>query len=187
MARATMAALITEMRVRIDDQAGTPHFTDDKIQTAYDANVYIARQEQLVACPQRAGAVLQYKEFIHKRKWWEGSTALALFDKDFNVSGGGFTEYAFEGRWVFAADQVNAYPISITGRAYDLGATACQLLTEWLATLKEEYSFATSGVATGRERAALSQKFGQVKALLAAYQAKAKPISVPNVRWDLED
>jgi hypothetical protein len=183
MARGTMAAIITEVRARIKDTGGSPVFTDDQIQTECDNNVHIAIQEVMTALPERAGATSVVQTVLSRHRFWE--QGVSFVDKDYNliVADGG---WEFEGRWHFGSNIAASIPVYITGRCYDLNAVAANLLDQWAATLKLQYSFTTTGAGTGStHRSGLSDKYAQVKALADTYRSRAGVKTVPNVRTDL--
>jgi hypothetical protein len=183
MPRGTMGTIITEVRARIKDTGGSPVFTDDQIQTECDNNVHIATQEAMTALPERAATVQVVQTVISRHRFWE--QGVTFVDKDYNliVADSGFE---FEGRWHFGSNIAANIPVYITGRCYDLNAVAANLLDQWAATLKLQYSFTTGGAGVGTShRSGLSDKYAQVKALADTYRARAGVKTVPNVRTDL--
>ncbi|MEO8288641.1 MAG: hypothetical protein ABI670_19660 [Chloroflexota bacterium] len=187
MARTTMSDLIAYVRVLIDDEGGTPVFTDDEIQAKLDANRTKVVQAKLIPHPINTPSGQSCIDFTYPAKMWEGGNATTLYDKSYNVIAEmTYEEDAYEGWWVFSTNQINNMPLYITGWVYDVFKVAVQLLEAWAAKLKLEYSFTTSGVQAGTHSSNLSQKVKQVLALADDLRQYMKVKTVPSYRTDLE-
>lgn len=186
MPRPTMATLISKVRKLVNDPASPGQvFTDDEIQDALDHNAKSMTQRPMSNLPTKAvGGAVEYKNY-QSSSMWEGGAAVTLQDSAYaTIAAADYTEDAILGIWVL--DNSTTPPVYITGRTYDLYGAAAEVLGEWLAKLKLEYSFSSDGTSVARHASQLSEKYRQTEALMKGYQLRMRPKSVPNVRDDFE-
>jgi hypothetical protein len=162
MARATMAALIGQVRALVDDTGGAPVWSDDQVQVFLDETRAEVRYVPLTPLETRTPTGVQYLEYRAAQGWWEDTVTL--------VSGGYVTltpatSYLQLGVWTFAVDTLP--PVLVSGRCYDVYGAAVSLLMAWLAKLKGEFDFTADGASFRR-----SQKVAAVQGLIALYQSK---------------
>lgn len=164
MARASMAALITQVRLLIGDPAGaSATFSDDELQTFLDNNAADVFYEPLTPEPSiAAGGVTQYLTWRASMGWWEASEVLT--DSSYNT----LTEATSDrqrGRWTFATHQV---AVLIRGARYDIYLAGAEAVDVWLAKVKLAYDFSADGGDYKR-----SQQVKALQELGASLRAKA--------------
>ncbi len=175
MARPTMAELIGQVRVLIGDLGGASVFSDDEIEHALDAHREDVRYLELRAAETLTPTGVQYLDYYADRAPWEADEALV------NGAWQAVTPASADrlvGKWTFPAHQDP--PVYITGKVYDLYATAADLLEAWGARVKLEFDFSADGQAYSR-----SQKLRALMDLAAEYRRKQRPTTAVQVRADL--
>jgi hypothetical protein len=167
MARASMADLISHLRLLVHDPAGDDQtFSDDEIQTFLDQHQTEVRYLRLIPVEtiQSGGSVvnLAYRAAVG---WWEDT--VSLYDRSYDELTPD-SEDLQTGRWAFAAHQ--AEPVYLTGYTYDLYGAAIDCLTAWAAQLKFSYDFTADGATFRR-----SQQLASINGLIARYSALVGP------------
>ena len=122
MARSSMAALITQVRLLVGDPAGASAvFSDDELQTFLDNNATEAFYEALEAEPTiAAGGATTYLTWRHAAGWWEADEVLT--DSSYNELTAASADRQ-RGRWTFAASQS---AVLITGTHFDVYMAAAE-------------------------------------------------------------
>ncbi|MCX7670395.1 MAG: hypothetical protein N2439_10020, partial [Anaerolineae bacterium] len=122
--RATMADLITRIRLLINDPAGASQvFTDQQVQDALDRHRTEVRYLTLTAAETITAGAVDYLDYYADVGDWEADEA--LYDGAYAL----LTPSAADrltGHWTFAASQPP--PVLITGKHYDVYAAAADLL-----------------------------------------------------------
>src|SRR5690606_31595054 len=167
MARASMAALISHLRLLVHDPAGDDQtFSDDEIQTFLDQHQTEVRYLRLdpIDTIQSGGTVvtLAYRAPVG---WWEDT--VSLYDRSYDELTPD-SEDLQTGRWTFAAHQ--AEPVYLTGYTYDLYGAAIDCLTAWAAQLKSAFDFTADGLSVKR-----SQQLASINGLMARYSPLVAP------------
>lgn len=130
MARSTMADLIARMRGLIKDPTGTPHFTDDQIEAAFDY-----RRREVVELPlapvtaRTPAGDIEYLRWVADRAPWE-TGAVVLNRSRMPINPASMTEDEMNGVWTFTTTQAAVY---VTGLTFDLYGVAADLLDQWIA------------------------------------------------------
>lgn len=182
--RDSMADLISRVRDLIGDPAGsTQEFTDQQIQNALDAHGFDHTREELsaVSSVDTAG-VTTYLSYLSDEGFWEGDVLLQTgtyqtvddASVPVNVSAVDYTL----GRWGFNATMQP--PVYITGRTYDVYAAAADVLELWLAKVKLDYDFLSSGRTFKR-----SQQIAGLESLIYRYRCRQRLITGIMVRTDM--
>ncbi len=177
MARASMAALISHLRLLVHDPAGDEQtFGDDEIQTFLDQHQTEVRYLRLIPVEtiQSGGSVanLAYRAAVG---WWED--AVSLYDGDYEALSPATSDLQ-TGRWTFAAHQ--AEPVYLTGYTYDLYGAAIDCLTAWAAQLKFAFDFTADGLSVKR-----SQQLASINGLMARYSLLVTPQKMTMTRSDV--
>lgn len=164
MARASMAALIAQVRLLVSDPAGASAvFSDDELQTFLDNNAADVFYEPLTAEPTIApGGSAQYLTWRAAAGWWEASEVLT--DGSYNVLTAATADRQ-RGRWTFGESQSD---VLIRGARYDVYLAAAEVVDAWLAKVKLAYDFSADNGDYKR-----SQQVKALSELGASLRAKA--------------
>lgn len=178
MARTTLAALITQVRLLAGDPAGaSATFSDDDLQVFLDAHAtparYISLTPEATIAP---GGGAGYYTWTAPFGWWEAEETLT--DSSYNALAP-TTSDRQRGRWTFSASQS---AVLLTGTYYDVHLAAADVADAWIAKLKLSYDFAADGGDYKR-----SQMLAGLQALAASLRAKAGnggALTAELQRWD---
>lgn len=172
--RASMADLISRVRLLVADPAGASQVFDDQtVQNALDRHQIVVRYAELRAEP-TFGAAGLYQDYYAGMGDWEADEV--LYDAAYIA----LTPSAADrltGHWTFEAGQLP--PVYIVGKSYDVYAAAADLLEAWAAKEKLSFDFNADGQAFQR-----SQKARALLSLAAQYRRQQRPVSVTLVRGD---
>lgn len=179
--RASMSDLIQRVRRYMGDPASaSQHFTDQDVQDACDEHRFTVRYAPLRPGPTLTqGALYNFLDYYADMGNWESDAQLTWVD--FSVLTP-VTSDLINGHWTFSKPAPGQYPpVYITGKYYDLHATAADLLEQWAASLAiTAYNFSADGGNFQR---------GQIVANLykAAdqHRRQALVVSVPTHRGDM--
>jgi len=174
-----MAELIDRARFLVRDPAGADqHFTQLQIQDALDQRRWDVRYLELqYEETLQSGGVVAWFDYYADRGYWEDDYTLQEQNWD-EVNAADFTANLLVGHFRFVATRQP--PVFITGRAYDLYATAADLLETWLAELKLSFDFSVEGQSFSKKN-----QIENITALANAYRARSQPISMRMVRQDM--
>lgn len=141
MARASMFALISHIRLLISDPAGADEvFSDDELAVFADARRTDVLYQPLTPLHSIApGGAVSYLTWVAAGGWWESSAQLV--DGSYNV----LTPTASDcmaGRWTFATTQQT---VLIQGAQYDVYAAAADVVDAWIAKVALQYDFGADG------------------------------------------
>ena len=141
MARASLSALLTQVRLPIGDPAGASAvFSDDELQLFLDNHATDVFYAPLTPEPSiAAGGVTSYLTWRADVQWWEAVETLT--DSDYAALTA-VTSDRQRGRWTFAASQ-NA--VMVTGTWFDVYLAAADAVDAWLAKVKLSYDFSADG------------------------------------------
>lgn len=142
--RTSMASLITRVRELIDDAAGAEQvFSDQQIQDTLDMRRRVITREPLAAISAVASnGVTSYLDHYSTYGYWEEDVLIqdgSYADLDLDIDTADFRV----GKWTFAVSQNP--PVFATGAVYDLYGAAADMLEQWLAKVKTDYDFLSSG------------------------------------------
>jgi len=148
--RSSMAALITRVRVLINDPSGASQIFDDQtIQDVLDARRVDLVNVPLTPKPTFTSSQLQYVDYFSEG-WadWEDSPTLKQF---LTIAVTPSVSENIVGHWQFAA---NTYPpVFVTGRSYCIYGAAADLLQRWAAKWVLLYSVSVDGQSLQRAQA----------------------------------
>lgn len=167
MARASLADLITRLRLLVNDPAGgTQAFTDDQLEDVLDARRADVRHLELDAAETRdPGAGVTYLDYHARVGDWESDAVLE------DATGAALvpaTSDYLVGHWTFAASQTP--PVYLTGKTFDLYAAAADLLEMWAAKLAlSGFDFSADGATYH-----LSQRQAALERQAALYRTRAR-------------
>lgn len=179
--RSTMTDVVAKVRRLIQDPASTPsgnepHFTNAEIQSVLDKNRIDVRRGRLIPSPTYTSSQANYYDHYSQYGDWE--TDATFQDDAYNDVTGDITTSEWEvGHWTFDTSYT---VVLITGKTFDVYAAAAQLLTEWTASAKSKFSFATDKLRFSRD-----QEQSNLLQLRDTYLALARPRSVEMVRDDV--
>lgn len=145
--RPTLNGLITALRGMVNDPAGAAAmFSDDDIAAALDANRVDVRQMELApAYTIVEGGAVQYLDYFAPYGAWELGEVLQ------NSRFATLTPASAEplvGAWHFGAHQPS--PVYLTGRVYDLAATAADVLEMKLGKAGDRVDFSVDGLSVNQ-------------------------------------
>lgn len=147
MARASMAALITQMRLLIGDPVSQSTFSDDELQTFLDGQRVDEYYAPLRPIPSvAAGGATSYLEWRAANGWYEDSVTLR------DASYGTLTpdtEDLQRGVWTFAASQTS---VRLSGSRYLVWQAAADAVDAWIAKVKFGYDFTADGATFKRSQ-----------------------------------
>src|SRR5690348_15227616 len=141
--RATMADLITRVRLLINDPAGASQiFADQDIQDTCDRYQTVVRYAVLQRAPTLGpGGIVDksaYRDYYAMVGYWESDET--LYDAAYNTLAPD-TSDRITGHWTFAAGQLPI--VRIVGKVYDLYGAAADLLEAWAAKVALDFDFTT--------------------------------------------
>ena len=185
--RASMAALITLVRLMIfDPSGGSQMFADQDVQDRLDEGVEVIRYEPLQIAPSivnttstNNSAQTIFADFYSKYAWWEADAVL---------QGQGPTGAAWIVLTPLASDYITGHwqfeltpfvngtvpgqlpPVMITGKVYDPNQAAADLLEFWAGMLAGAYDVTVDGQTLRR-----SQMMAGKLMMAKMYRQRAKP------------
>ena len=141
MARASLSALISHIRLLISDPAGaTETFIDDELVTFADARRIDVLYQPLTPLPSIApGGAVSHLTWVAAGGGWESDSVLV--DGTYNVLTPATSDW-MAGRWTFATTQQS---VIIRGARYDLYAAAGDAVDAWIAKIALVYDFGVDG------------------------------------------
>lgn len=148
MARASMAALISQVRLLVGDPAGaSATFSDDEMQGFLDDQAADVRYESLAPVPTiQPGGATEYLIWDAPVGWWEASEALT--DSGYNTVTAASVDRQ-RGRWTFDMHQS---AVLLTGTHYDVWLVAAAVADAWIGKLKLSYDFTADGATFHRSQ-----------------------------------
>lgn len=190
--RGSMAAIIAEVRLLINDTGGTPILTDQQIQDHLDDIRDDVRYEMLMQAPsivnlsgsQSGVASFIYADDFSQYHWWE--TDVVIQDGHFIVLTPLASDYIV-GHWQFELTPfVNGTapgqypPVFITGKSYDINLAAAILWEIRAGMLATAYDFTADGQSFHR-----SQQMTMCLKMAQTFRCKARMRSIAVRRGDL--
>ena len=174
--RSSMAALITRVRLLINDPAGSSAIFDDQtIQDVLDEGRTDIKNGATQARPTFSGATIQYLDYYTILGDWEDDV---VFKQYLTVIVTPSVSEPIAGHWAFAASTFP--PVFVTGKTYDIYRASADLLERWAARLFLSYDVIVGGQTFRR-----SQSFEMLQSLANAYRLKQRPVSSSLDRSDL--
>lgn len=170
-ARLTMVDIIANLRLLVDDPAGTGAlFSDDQLQAVLDGVGEDVRYRPLTGLDAISGGQWVILTYASYRYPYEGGATL---------TDGSYSELTpatadlMSGRWTFAAHTPQAY---VTGRVYDVNGAAGRVWELKAAKYAAEFDFAAGGASYK-----LSQKHDHAVAQARLYRRLSWTVSGMNV------
>jgi hypothetical protein len=174
--RDSMAALISRVRLLINDPAGSsPQFSDQEIQDVLDASRADVKNQVMIPKATFSGSTIQYLDYYTKLGDWEDDVVL----KQYLVTL--VTPSAAEpiaGHWQFA--ETTLPPICISGKTYDLYRAAADLLERLSARWAMSYSMTVDGQSLQR-----AQVMPALQALANQYRRQQRARTISFTRSDV--
>lgn len=177
--RASMAALISRVRELIGDTAGADQvFTDQQIQDTLDTRRRRADAQYLSPVSSvAAGGSVSYLTYFADTGYWEDDVLIQNGSYEF-LADLVDTADLLTGQWVFTASQTG--PVMLTGKTYDIYAAAADMLEMWLAKIKLDYDFLSSGRTFKR-----SQQIDGLERLIRTYRGRSWITTSHMIRTDM--
>jgi len=175
MARTTLATLITQLRLLVNDPAGESQvWSDAELQNFLDVNRVDVRHAALRPETTWAGGITTYTDYYADYGMWESDVVLE------DGEGNDLTPLSSNlivGHWEFDDQDP---PIYVTGKIFDLWAAAADVLEAWAMKVALEFDFAADGGQFNR-----SQKREALLAVAAQCRIKARPGRAVLIRDDV--
>lgn len=178
-ARASLAALITELRVMVNDpEVGTPVFADSDYQSVLDDHRQEMRLVTLQGVPSFfPGNTVLFLDFYSDAKWWESDVKLQ--DMAYNdITANATLAELFIGHWQFTT-QPNGIGVYATGKTFDLYGSAAAILRKWAGQLKLTFTFSSDS-----QKFQLTDQINNLLLIAREYEARALPRSIRMVQDD---
>jgi hypothetical protein len=172
--RATMATLISRVRLLIADAGATQQFQDQQIQDFLDNYRMDVFNEPLMPKPTFSGSTISYFDYFADLGQWEDDLVLKQY---LITQVTPATSENIVGHWTFAATTLP--PVFITGKTYDLYRSAADLLEFWAATFVLAYDATVDG-----QSLRLSQQHANLLTLADQYRRKSRAHSISVIRSD---
>lgn len=173
--RSTMAALIQQVRLLINDPAGASQtFADQDIQNVMDRCRVDVFNAPLIPKPTYTGATINFLDYWSQVGGWEDGSTLKQFL--INVVTPTVSE-PIAGHWQFAASTLP--PVYITGSLHDIYRVAADLLERMAAMWTLRYDIAVDGQSLHRSQAA-----AMLTKLAATYRRQQRPHTMTLFRSD---
>lgn len=157
MARSSMAALISRVRLLINDviPAGNPGngqiFTDDQIQDVLDEGRVDVVNKELIAKPTFSGATIQYLNYYSELGGWEDDYVLKQYLTVLEIPS---SVEPIAGHFTFSA---NVFPpVYVTGKIFDVYRSAADLLERQAAQWALAYNVTMDGQSLQRGNATVA-------------------------------
>lgn len=178
--RATMAELITRVRLEIGDpSSASQQFSDVQIQDALDEHrefVRWAELDPLDSIAPTTGALTWVVFEAPGYGFWEADEA--LYSQTYvDITSQILTPERIAGRWTFTASQLP--PVYITGKTYDLYRSCADLLQIYASALARRYDFSR-----GNQSYSRSQEREAMLELRKTFLARARVSTGSFVRGD---
>ena len=174
--RSTMAALITRVRLLINDTAGASQlFADQDIQDVLDASRLDLRNMALTPSVTYSGTSITYLDYYADLGDWEDDVVLRQF---LTTIVSPATSEPIAGHWTFSTTTLP--PLTISGKTYDVYRAAADLLERQAARWTTSYSISVDGQSLQR-----SQVLPALLSLAQSYRRQARPRAIAFTRTDL--
>jgi hypothetical protein len=172
--RPTMAALISRVRLLINDPTGAV-FADQDIQDVMDMTREDLRYLVLAPAPTYSGSTISYFDYYADLTDWEDD--LAFRQWRINVVTPATSENIV-GHWVFA--QTTLPPVYLIGKTYDIYRSAADLLERQAARMVLAYDMTVDGQSLRRSQMAM-----MLTNLAHQYRLKQRAHVISTTRSDL--
>jgi hypothetical protein len=170
--RSTMADVIARLRTEIgdEDEGGdaSPHWTDEQLQDFLDARRTDVFLVELRTAESYSAGSVGWRDYFAPRGLWEADAALYDAGRS-TVDAADYSADLVLGHWTFAASRTA--PLYVTGRCYDLHASAADVFEAWASG--EKFRHIYSG--DSGESSAPSRRSDELNALALAQRRRAGP------------
>lgn len=175
-ARSTMAALISRVRLLINDPVtANMTFTDDDIQNVLDAGRADVKNQVMIPKPTFSGSTIQFLDYYTELGDWEDDVVFKQYLV--NVVTPSINE-PIAGHWQFS--QTMLPPIYISGKTYDIYRAAADLLERMAAKWVLSYNISVDGQSLQRSQAAIA-----LQNLAKTYRMQQRAFGISLRRSDL--
>jgi hypothetical protein len=176
--RASMAALITRVRILINDPSSTSQqFSDQDVQDVLDESREDIRNHALIAKPTFTGATIQYLDYFSELGGWEDDFILRQFLTTVVTPS---TTEPIAGHFQFAATTLP--PVFISGKLFDVYRASADLLERLAARYMLSYNVTVDGQTLQR-----SQMMANITAMAKNYRMKQRARAIEMIRSDLNN
>lgn len=174
--RATMANLITRVRILINDPASvTQQFDDQTIQDVMDQTRQDLRYLVLAPAPTYSGSTISYFDYYADLTDWEDDVAFRQWRINVVTPS---TSENITGHWVFSTTTLP--PVYLIGKSYDVYRSAADLLERMAARFVLSYNVSVDGQSLQR-----GMMTTQLQALAKMYRMKQRAGVISATRTDL--
>ena len=148
--RSSMAALISRVRLLINDTGSSPIFADQDIQDVMDESRLDVKNELLIQKPSFSGSSIQFLDYYSRLGGgWEDSVVLKQY---LTVTVTPSLSEPIAGHWQFATTTLP--PVYASGSVHDVYRAAADLLERWAAKWALSYNISVDGQSLQRSQAA---------------------------------
>ena len=174
--RSTMAALITRVRLLINDPSGgSQQFADQDIQDILDANRSDVQYLLLAPYPTYSGATISYLDYYADLGDWEDDTTFWQY-RTIQVTPS--INEPIVGHWRFTTSTLP--PIFMLGKTYDVYRGAADLLERWSVRWALSYNINVDGQSLQR-----SQVSTALMKLAEQYRRQQRAVEINAMRGDV--
>jgi hypothetical protein len=182
-----MADVITRTRLLIGDLNPAPsgqtmQFLDTDVQDALDLYRTWVRNAVLRPAPTLvSNGVINYTDYFADVGNWESDVTIQ--DAHFSIASDMSVSDYLTGQWTWSLGAPGKLPpIFITGKFYDIYASAADLLEKWASAWLRSYAANVDGTVLNRQQVAVA-----MRDQAAVYRKMSMPHSMPMVRSDMND
>jgi hypothetical protein len=171
-----MAALISRVRILINDPSGASQIFDDQtIQDVMDESRLDVRNSVLIQKPTFSGSTIQFLDYYSELGGWEDGT---VFKQYLTVPVTPSVLEPIAGHWQFATTTLP--PVYATGSVHDVYRASADLIERWAAKWVLSYNISVDGQSLQRSQAAVA-----LQGLAKTYRLKQRPHVIQATRSDV--
>lgn len=177
MPRSTMAALISRVRLLVNDPAGASQiWTDDTIQDVMDESRVDVKNGPMVPRPTFTGSTIQFLDYYTELGGWEDD----LIIKQYLITQvTPATSEPIAGHWTFSTTTLP--PLYLSGKTFDVYRSAADLLERQAAQWVLRYDATVDGQSVRRSQAAVA-----LQNLAKTYRMKQRAGAIYVTRTDVQ-
>ena len=175
--RATMSALIAQVRILINDAAGASQVFDDQtIQDTLDFSRQNVTYMRLRPSPTFTSGTISYLDYYAELGNWEGDLVLKQY---LSTTVTPASSELIVGHWTFATSTLPPVYIA-SGKTYDVYRAAADLLERWSAKWVLSYGMTVDGQSLQRNQVTTA-----LQQLARTYRAQQRAHAIKAIRSDI--
>jgi hypothetical protein len=173
--RSTMSALISRVRLLINDTATTPVWSDQQIQDIMDEARADMYNIALIPKPTFSGSSVSYLDYFSELGGWEDDYVLKQY---LTVVVTAASAEPIAGHFHFSSNTFP--PLYITGKLFDVYRSAADLLERWASQYTLQFDFSSDG-----QSFHVSQVQDQLRKQAQAMRRQQRATTIAMKRGDL--